>query len=91
VFLVLGPAYICYLCFVDVPMYFKRWLASDPNARPSFIEGLRNTGSCAIVTRDFEAWREDMLWMAGYFSVGVWISIWLMRAPWMRASVSKTK
>eukprot|EP01114_Cavostelium_apophysatum_P020081 TRINITY_DN6632_c0_g1_i1.p1 TRINITY_DN6632_c0_g1~~TRINITY_DN6632_c0_g1_i1.p1 ORF type:complete len:303 (-),score=28.44 TRINITY_DN6632_c0_g1_i1:16-924(-) len=82
-FVILGPAYILYMVFVDVPMYYRRWTEDEENGRTyySVWAGLKEANSCKFVNGKYSYWAEDAVWMAGYFSVAVWISIWLMRAP----------
>jgi len=84
-------AYIVFMSTVDVPMYLRRWRADEQSKRPylSFVEGVRDAGLHRVVTRDWEPWREEVPWMSLYFSTGVWVSLWLVRAaPGRRVSVT---
>ena len=36
---------------------------------------------CKQIIHDFSIWWEDIPWMTGYFSIGVWISIYLISIP----------
>jgi len=47
-----------------------------------FVEGLSRLAECATVTQSMDTWFSDALWMTGYFSVGVWSSIWMFVAPY---------
>lgn len=91
-FVVGGAIYVCYMFTVDIPMYTNRWKADELRGIPylSFVDGLKDATSCKHVTRDFVAWREDLSWITGYFSVAVWVSIWLMKAPRLPNSSSET-
>jgi hypothetical protein len=81
--LVLGVAYVAFMCTVDVPMYVTRWLADEAAGRQylSLSQGLFDVGSRLAVTFSWDQWREEIPWMSFYFSVGVWSSIALVHAP----------
>jgi hypothetical protein len=70
-------AYIAFLVTVDVPMYFARWLEDSAAGKPVFglLSGLHDVGTRWAVTHDPQAWRDEMAWMALYFSVAVWSSL----------------
>lgn len=80
---VLGIAYVAYMFFVDVPMYWERWVADQAAGREYFtlLQGVADATHRRIVTFSFEHWRTEMLWMSLYFSVAVWISLSLIHAP----------
>ena len=84
-------AYIVFMSTVDVPMYLRRWRADEQSKRPylTFVQGVHDAGLHRVVTRDWEPWREEVPWMSLYFSTGVWVSLWLIRAaPARRLSVT---
>jgi hypothetical protein len=80
---VVGVAYIAFMCTVDVPMYVTRWLADEARGREylSLGQGLWDVRSRWTVTFAWEEWRTEIPWMSLYFSVGVWCSIALIHAP----------
>jgi hypothetical protein len=77
-------AYLVFLMAIDVPMYFARWRADTAAGRSylSLSGGFRDAATRWVVTRRWEDWRWEMLWMSLYFSFGVWISVSLVRAPY---------
>jgi hypothetical protein len=81
--MVLGAAYVTFMCTVDIPMYVSRWLADEANGREylSLSQGLWDVRSRWVVTFAWEEWRTEIPWMTLYFSVGVWCSIALVHAP----------
>jgi hypothetical protein len=85
--LVLGVAYVAFMCTVDVPMYLSRWLADEASGREylSLSQGLWDVGSRWNVTFAWEEWRTEIPWMSLYFSVGVWCSIALVHVPRLEA------
>jgi hypothetical protein len=76
-------AYVVFMWSVDVPMYWSRFTADQARGKTylGIIEGFADAQRQRIVTRRLEDWRHEVPWMSLYFSVGVWISIALMRAP----------
>jgi hypothetical protein len=78
-----GSAYFLYLVLVDVPMYWSRWIADGLAGKhylPLF-QGLLDAAAPPVVSYSWDVWKSEMAWMAAYFSVGVWTSIWLVHAP----------
>ena len=41
----------------------------------SSIEGAKDVWSRRVVTKSWEFWCEDTLWLTGYFSSAVWLSL----------------
>lgn len=81
--LVLSVGFVLFMCTVDVPMYLTRWLADEAAGR-SYLplsHGLHDLATRWVVTHDLRDWREELAWMALYFSVAVWFSIALVHAP----------
>ena len=76
----------CEKAFEAFGLYLPRFLSDqrDGVAYEPFAAGLARLAGCAEVTRSMGAWLEDALWMTGYFSVGVWSSIWLAVAEFPR-------
>lgn len=80
---VLGTAYVTFMCTVDIPMYVSRWLEDEANGRQylSLSQGLWDVTSRWIVTHSWDEWHPEIPWMSLYFSIGVWFSIALVHAP----------
>jgi len=49
--------------------------------------GFHKLLACARTTQSIDAWAADAPWMTGYFSIGVWSSIWLAVAPLPTSSI----
>lgn len=81
--IVLSAAFLIFMSSVDIPMYVTRWLADEAVGKQylAWSEGLRDAAARVYVTFELAAWRGERLWMALYFSIGVWISIALSLAP----------
>jgi hypothetical protein len=79
---VAGFTYVSYLFFVDVPMYWSRWLADEASGRQylSIFQGVFDAATRRVVTHAWSDWSSEVLWMSLYFSTGVWASISLIYA-----------
>jgi hypothetical protein len=80
---VLAAGYVLFMCTVDVPMYWRRWVRDESAGKTylSLAEGWRDSWGRRVVTRRWEDWREEMPWMSLYFSAAVWISIGMAGTP----------
>lgn len=83
---VAGIVYVLFMVAVDVPMYLSRWQADLAAGRQpmTIAEGLGEILRRCNVVWEWSAWRTDATWLFLYFSVAVWISIGLVRAPPLR-------
>jgi len=75
-------AYVGYMFLVDVPMYWSRWMLDQAHGRHylSLAAGLADVSQRRVVSWRWQDWRSEVIWMSLYFSVAVWISIWLVHA-----------
>ncbi|MEY4751516.1 MAG: hypothetical protein RIQ60_3730 [Pseudomonadota bacterium] len=78
-----GLAYVSYMFTVDVPMYWSRWIADEGAGRRylDLGQGLVDISTRWVVSRQWQDWRSEVVWMTLYFSVAVWMSIHLVHAP----------
>ena len=78
-----GAAYVMYVGFVDVPMYWARWAADEASGRHylTLAQGLVDVSVRWVVSHQWAHWRGEVVWMTAYFSVAVWLSIALALAP----------
>jgi hypothetical protein len=78
-----GSIYVAYMFFVDVPMYWSRWIADEVGGRHymSIAQGARDASVRWVVSHRWQDWKSEVVWMSLYFSVAVWISIALVHAP----------
>jgi len=75
-----GVLFSVYIFTVDVPMYRARWKADLAQQRRylSIAQGLADVRHRRVVSRRWEDWRGEVVWMTLYFSFGVWVSISLI-------------
>jgi hypothetical protein len=80
--------YVGFMLWVDVPMYWTRWMQQreDSVRLRSFMEGLVDLNTRRVVTWSLEHWRPEMPWMTLYFTLAVWMSLWLCGSLFKRAS-----
>ncbi len=80
--LLLG-GYVLFMVRVDVPMYFFRWRADQAAGRAylTFADGIHDLATRWVVTHAWSDWHDEVAWMALYFSIAVWMSLYLIRAP----------
>jgi hypothetical protein len=80
--LLVAALYVVYMVTLDVPMYISRFLADQAAGKVylGFFQGLAYSFQI-VVSCSLANWGSEMLWMALYFSVSVWISIYLLYAP----------
>ena len=78
-----AAAYLFFMVFVDVPMYAGRWIADQANGRHylTLAAGLTDAATRWTVSFRWQDWQTEVVWMALYFSVCVWISISLVHVP----------
>ena len=81
-----GVAYVAYMFFVDVPMYWSRWVADEAAGRHylTLAQGLLDVSERRVVSHSWDVWKSEIAWMTLYFSVAVWMSISFIHAPEQR-------
>jgi len=81
--IVLGIGYIFYMILVDIPAYVTRWLADETAQKvyQNVWNGLHEVATTWQLTRAYADWQYEMVWMSLYFSLAVWMSIYLINAP----------
>lgn len=79
----LGIGYIFYMILVDVPAYVTNWLAAEAAGKEylSVWAGLHEVATTWHLTRAYADWQYEMVWMSLYFSLAVWMSMYLVNAP----------
>lgn len=81
--LLFTSGYIFFMLSVDLPMYWSRWnaeLVAGTKYLP-LLQGLIEASQLCIVSFDWHIWREEIPWMTLYFTIAVWVSIFLPHAP----------
>jgi hypothetical protein len=77
-----GAAFVAFIFFYDVPMYWSRWRVDQANGHKylSLAAGMVDVCRRWTVSYRWEDWRDEVAWMSLYFTFGVWSSIWLAYA-----------
>lgn len=80
-----AAGYVAFMAITDVPMYLARWQADVASGHEylPLRDGMREVLRRCVVTRDWDAWGQDVPWLSLYFTIAVWISIALAHVPAM--------
>jgi hypothetical protein len=75
--------------FVDVPMYWARWVADEASGRAYFsvAQGVLDASERWVVSHHWEDWKNEIAWMSLYFSGAVWLSIAFVHLPPLKGYV----
>ena len=69
--------YIIFMIINDVPLYYKRW-KNNKNKYINIFDGFNKMLKCNKISKSYNEWKEDYLWIFGYFTGAVWLSIYLV-------------
>ena len=74
---IMASVYVIYMFAVDIPMYYRRYEENNDTGVQylSLRDGLYDAMKCKLVTTKYEVWKEDAVWMIGYFVFGSFISV----------------
>ena len=74
--------YVIYMILVDVPMYYRRYNENESINTKYFSlqDGLEDSMYCKEVTKSYDVWKEDAVWMFGYFVICSLISVQMVKA-----------
>lgn len=77
--------YVVYMISVDVPAYIRNFLANQSEGKiySTLFKGIIEVVTVWRQTYAHEDWRYEFVWMSLYFSVAVWMSIYIMNGPEM--------
>lgn len=71
--------------------YMRRWRENGATQGAYFTvpQGVADAATCRSVSRSWAVWREEVPWMTGYFTVGVWTALAMVTPPRLTAAASK--
>ncbi|MCB9185550.1 MAG: hypothetical protein H6601_02250 [Flavobacteriales bacterium] len=78
-------AYVIYMVTVDVPAYVRKFMADSANEKvyATLSEGFHQVATVWRHTYDVADWQYEFVWMSLYFSIAVWIGIYITNGPEM--------
>ena len=78
-----AAAFVSYVLWVDVPMYWRRYQHGRAQGLVymRLDHGVHDALHRRVPSGNWAAWKADALWLTPYFSVGVWISIAMVCVP----------
>ena len=87
-----------FMIVVDIPMYIQRWVKGEKiesktihqifnefksKHRKNFDNKINDFRQCKKVDKSLNTWKQEMPWLTGYFTIGVWttfvLAIWFKR------------
>ncbi len=78
-----SAGYVVFMVTVDVPMYWLRWQA-DTSIGVQYLslqQGVIDALKRYDVSFAWTVWRQEISWMTLYFTLAVWVSLYLAHAP----------
>ena len=77
--------YVVYMVTVDVPAYVNNWIANQAEGKvyATLSEGFDQVATVWRQTYAVADWQYEFIWMTLYFSIAVWMSIYIMNGPEM--------
>jgi hypothetical protein len=77
--------YVVYMITVDVPAYVNNWMKNQAEGKvyTSLQDGFYQVATIWRQTYEYSDWQYEFVWMTLYFSVAVWISIYILNGPEM--------
>ena len=91
--IILGGGYILYMVSVDVPQYISAWMDAEAASKVylSITDGFHEVATSWRLTHAFGDWKYEMIWMTLYFSLAVWMSLYIINAPLLDTNIKETK
>ena len=89
--IVAGVGYVVYMVTVDVPTYVLNWMAGETSGKEysTIKQGLWEVVNLRIHSHAYEDWKYAMIWMTLYFSVAVWMSLYMINSPRMDENLNQ--
>ena len=69
--------YVIYMVMIDVPMYYGRYIENEKLNLEylSLRDGLEDSMACKLIDNSYRIWKEDSIWMIGYFVFCSYLSV----------------
>lgn len=77
-----ATGFIVFMIAIDVPMYWQRYVVDSASGKTylSLWQGLQDAAVNYRVSFDWKLWSVEIPWMTLYFTLAVWVSIYLPHA-----------
>lgn len=88
--IVTAIGYVIYMVTIDVPNYIRSYMANQAAGKhyATVQQGFYEVATQWRVTHAYADWKYSMVWMTLYFSVAVWISLYIVNAPALDSNIS---
>ena len=82
--MIFAVGYIIFMLNVDLPMYWTRWSADQLAGTTylSLLKGVMDAYQACVVDFSWGIWHQEIPWMTLYFTIAVWLSIYLPHVPY---------
>lgn len=85
---IVSALFFAFMVTVDVPMYLERWRNGKKIGgnvmKPDCADcdaGRADAWNRRVVTKSWKVWKGETMWLTGYFSSAVWLSLLLVHMP----------
>lgn len=88
-----GICFTIELCWDHIPCQIRTWKEHDAAGKEFYMDllpGIKSSMFDRIMSQTYETWKDDMFWMACYFSLGVWTAVLMVNAPRMKRLKAKS-
>jgi hypothetical protein len=72
---IISIGYGIFMMFIDVPMYYDRFVKYNSSTSLSFSDSINDMYSCKVTSSSYSTWKSEILWMTGYFIGATYLSI----------------
>ena len=82
--MIFAVGYIIFMLNVDLPMYWSRWSMDqiEKTTYLSLLNGVQDAYQACVVDFSWEIWHMEIPWMTLYFTIAVWLGIYLPHVPY---------
>jgi len=85
--------YVIFMTTVDVPMYYARFMDDTIQEKIYFTlsQGFHEINTNWYVTHSYSDWEGEQAWMFLYFTSAVWVSLGMIRTPFLLRHTEKLR
>ncbi len=85
--------YVMFMTTVDVPMYYQRFISDTIQGKDylTISQGLHELNTNWHSTHSYTDWEGELAWMFLYFTTAVWVSLGMVRTPFLLKTSERVK
>ena len=83
-----GFLYVLFMVTIDVPMYYNRYIEDSMDGKTYYtlLQGFIEINTNWNPTTSYIDWQGELSWMFLYFTTAVWVSLGMIRTPFLLKS-----